>query len=181
MSGRESGINKNQHRILHTVEVDTGRCSLCEACARRCPTGALFVECSGGSLRLFFRSDRCDGCPGKQNCQALCPEEAIRLVSQEQPADAVTLPDALLLVQSEMLRCQYCGEYFSPVQKIKAVARRNRKHSEPIREYCPLCRRTNMVVHFIDEKRMPTGKAEYRSGKDILRRARERAETEKKK
>ncbi len=164
----------------YTVEVDTELCSLCEVCAHRCPTGALSIERDGKDLRLLFRHELCNGCPGGKICQEVCPEKAIRLVERGDTVPATGSMEVVILAQSEMLKCEYCGEYFAPVQKVSAVSKRSGGKKELIRNYCPLCRRTQMVVQFIDEKRMPTGKAEYRSGTDILRRAKDRAESEKK-
>jgi Pyruvate/2-oxoacid:ferredoxin oxidoreductase delta subunit len=176
-------MGEHEHRATHTVRVDVMRCSLCEACARHCPSSALFVDKSDGVLRLLFRPDLCTGCPSGRSCRDLCPEEAIRLVRQPQggvTAGRTAASGPVLLAESAMLQCRYCGEFFAPVQKIDVISKKSGKDREPNREYCPLCRRTNMVVRFIDDKRMPAGKAEYRSGKDILRRSRERREAEKK-
>jgi ferredoxin len=174
-------MRDKKHLLLFTVEVDTELCSLCEACAHHCPTGALSIEQIDGTMSLFFRRTLCHGCSGMRSCQDLCPEHAVRLFERKASASKTVPDDTVLLARSEMLQCQYCGEYFSPVQKITVISRRSGKKKEPIREFCPLCRRTNMVVQFIDEKRMPTGKAEYRSCKDILRRAKKRVESEKEK
>jgi hypothetical protein len=66
-----------------------------------------------------------------------------------------------------MARCTYCGELFAPICKLEVMARKGQeKH-----ERCPICRRTHLVVTFIEERRVPGSKAEYRSTRDILRRA----------
>jgi hypothetical protein len=71
-----------------------------------------------------------------------------------------------VLAASEMLRCSVCGAHFAPVAKLEAASHRRGDDADLIHEQCPLCRRTQMVARFIDEKREASGKkAEYRTGK----------------
>jgi len=141
------------------VEIDVAKCSLCEVCTRHCPPGALRSEQSGDTLFIMFKPELCDGC---QACLEHCPEDAVRLVR----ADAPPGKEESILVKSQMLRCSVCGTYFAPVSKLEAASRKKEDDLELISEQCPLCRRTQMVASFIDEKRKVSGrKAEYRTGK----------------
>jgi ferredoxin len=149
------------------VEVDGKLCSLCECCARDCPSGALQSSKDGDRLTLTFQSSLCTACAAGAGCEATCPEEAIsrRDGGTSAPEDRHELVDGQLIV------CSYCNESFGTVRKLERVASK-RSNEAPIQsELCPLCRRKHLVVKFIDEKRRPDAKAEYRSTYEILRRA----------
>jgi ferredoxin len=157
------------------VEVDGTLCSLCECCARDCPSGALRAAKEGEHLTLSFQSSLCTACPPGQGCEALCPEQAItrRDAGKDAPAERVQLVDG------QLIRCSNCGETFGTVRKLERVAAK-RSNQAPIQsEHCPLCRRKHLVVRFIDEERMPEGQAEYRSTYEILRRSGKLAPGEK--
>jgi ferredoxin len=147
-----------------TVELDEQACSLCEVCARECPTGALRLERSAETLGLIFAPGLCNGCPQGDSCQEICPEKAIVVRQTAQPH---VDEEPRVLLESRMVRCAYCGEPFAPLHKIEAIEKKGQaKH-----DLCPLCRRTHLVVSFIEERRAPGEKAEYRSAMDIIRRA----------
>ncbi len=152
----------------YKIELAASKCSLCELCARHCPSGALRIERGNGRLRLLFSSDACDGCPGGDSCVQSCPEDAILL--SDAPAGANPTSD-LLLIEGELARCSYCNAEFAPMAKLERLAEKAQTKHDLIRDLCPLCRRTQLVVSFIEQHRDPGGKAEYRSTKDILRRA----------
>ncbi len=146
--------------LFWQVNIDTNKCSLCEVCARRCQPGALESETKDSTLAILFLHELCDGC---RDCLTRCPEEAITLVQLE-AASADRGPKTL--AKSEMLRCTVCAGLFAPVTKLDAAAHRRDNDLDLIQEHCPLCRRTQMVARFIDEKREAQGKkAEYRTGK----------------
>jgi ferredoxin len=150
------------------VLLDGEGCTLCEACARDCPTGAIRLERSEETLSLFFDPSLCNACPDGDSCQAICPENAIRLVEiLEGAGDA----EESLLISSPLLRCASCGKDFAAAQKVDALSRKDRTHHRMIRDLCPICRRTQLVVSFIQEHRAPGSKAEYRSTTEILRKA----------
>jgi ferredoxin len=149
------------------LELDAARCSLCEVCARRCPSGALRVETRNETLWLVYRPALCQGCALEESCQALCPEQAIRLTGRQQPAAEAEV----VLLESAMMRCSYCGQPFSPARKLDALADKSQTGRDLVRDLCPLCRRTQLVVSFIETRRAPGSRAQYRSTKDILRRA----------
>lgn len=151
-----------------TVELDEDTCSLCEVCARHCPTGAIRLERMGDTIALYLVHGRCNNCGGEKTCEAICPEEAITIVGVDASADR---RGEVLLIQSKLIRCSYCREPFSPNKKLESLGKKG-LHHEVEKTLCPLCRRTNMVVKLIDEKMAPGKHAEYRSTKDIMRRAR---------
>ena len=142
------------------VEVDRESCSLCEVCARRCPSGAIRSEAASDTLVILFSHELCDGC---RDCLKSCPETAMTLVETEAPPDG---PKERVLAAGAMLRCSVCEAHFAPIAKLEAASHRRGDDADLIHEHCPLCRRTQMVARFIDEKRNAIGKkAEYRTGK----------------
>ena len=141
---------------------------MCVVCARDCPTKALTSEQGEEELHLYFTPGLCHGCLDRESCQVICPEQAIDL---RDDADPITDQDKILLVQSELLKCSFCGHCFAPLHKLQALARKGQTSHELLHDLCPLCRRTNLVVSFIQEKRVPGAKAKYRSTTDILRRS----------
>ena len=158
----------------YSVDHDKNKCALCVVCARNCPTAALRRDEENGQLSLYFNASLCDGCGGDPLCEKNCPEKAIVSVSLDAPAES---NDYVLLNRSEMVRCAYCNELFAPARRLEVVGKRaGQKHKEIEQRYCPLCRRTNLVVEFIEEHRAPGSKAEYRSATDIIRRAKNERE-----
>ena len=142
------------------VEVDADRCSLCEVCGQRCPTGAIRGELTDGSLSIVFNHRLCDGC---RKCVESCPEKAMSLAETEALTDS---PHERILATGGLLRCAVCGARFAPEAKLEAASHRRGDDAELISDQCPLCRRTQMVVTFIEEKRKTQGKkAEYRTGR----------------
>ncbi len=158
-----------------TVDHDKNKCALCVVCAKNCPTDALRRDVEGASLALYFNANLCDGCGGEALCEAQCPEEAIKSLPADKPAEESGF---VLLNQSAMAQCQYCDEYFAPIRRLEVIGKKGGEGHDVDQVYCPLCRRTNLVVQFIEETRAPGSKAEYRSAKDILRKAQKRIDSE---
>lgn len=150
------------------VELDASICTLCEACARKCPTGALYMERREGVSALHFKFAACIGCGGETHCVALCPEKAVALI--QGVASAERLED-VVLTEGELVRCTNCQEYFTPGAKLSSLKEKGLGHDVE-HSLCPLCRRTNLVVKYIDEKRAPGQKAKYRSAREIHRMSR---------
>jgi len=155
-------------RTPWVLELDAPRCSLCEVCARRCPSGALRVETRNETLWLVYRPALCQGCTLEETCQARCPEQAIQLTGRRHAAAET---EEVVLLESAMIRCSQCGQPFSPARKLDTLARKKQTRHEVLRDLCPLCRRTQLVVSFIETRRVPGSRAQYRSTKEILRRA----------
>jgi|GEM_PF-3051167 len=142
------------------MDVDADKCSLCEVCGQRCPTGAIRGVLTDGTLSIVFDHRLCDGC---RDCLESCPEKAMTLAETEASPDA---PSEKILATGEMLLCSICGERFAPEAKLEAASHRRGDDTNLISDQCPLCRRTQMVARFIEEKRESSGrKAEYRTGK----------------
>lgn len=147
------------------VELDQERCTLCEGCVRGCPTGALVLERGDCSLSLVFDATLCHGCPDGDSCEVTCPEEAISLSRGASSDGPVTL------VESPLITCSGCAKTFAAAHKLDALARAGRVHHKLVRDLCPVCRREQLVVSFIEHERVPGSKAEYRSTVKILREA----------
>jgi len=148
------------------VELDETRCTLCEACAKHCPTGALAMQQQAQRLRLTFDAARCDGCPGGNDCEDSCVEKAL---TRSERTGAAPAEGAVVLLAGDALKCAQCNEVFGSVRKLERVV--DKGHASVPSDLCPVCRRTKLVVKFIDEERMPEGQAEYRSTVEILRKA----------
>jgi len=146
---------------LWQVEFDAEKCSLCEVCGRCCPTGALRNEVTEETLAILFNPELCDGCGV---CVSRCPEDIMSLVRIEASSGVET---EQVLAKGEMLQCLQCGARFAPQSKLEAASHRRGDDFKLISEECPLCRRTQMVAVFIDEKRQEARgrKAEYRTGR----------------
>lgn len=158
------------------VDHDKTKCALCVVCARNCPTQALRREQEGNTLALYYNAGLCDGCSGEALCEKNCPESAIKSVR----ADSQVATGYQLLNQSEMVQCEYCEEYFAPVRRLEVISNKLTEGRKVNKAHCPLCRRTNLVISYIEEHRAPGNKAEYRSAKDIIRKANKRMEMEEK-
>ncbi len=148
------------------VEHDNTKCALCVVCARNCPNGAVRRDETGEDLLLYYNASMCDGCDGDKTCQTNCPEEAIKIVQVDSPPEN---DEHVLLMESKQARCEFCNELFAPVRRIDVVASKKATKHEIERVFCPLCRRTNLVVSFIEKYRLPGEKAKYRSQIQILR------------
>ncbi|MDJ0764405.1 MAG: hypothetical protein QNJ97_15620 [Myxococcota bacterium] len=158
-----------------TVAHDETKCALCVVCARNCPTAALRRDEEGDNLALYFNSGLCDGCGGNALCEQNCPESAIQAVEQAGTDEASGF---VLLSQSKMAQCDYCDEYFAPVRRLDVISNKHQKKGTVERTLCPICRRSSLVVDYIEQHRVPGSKAEYRSARDITRRANKRMKME---
>jgi ferredoxin len=165
---KSNADQKKGSKHAWTVELDADTCSLCEVCARHCPTGAIRLERTDDTIALHLVQGKCNNCGGKKNCEAICPEEAITIVELDKPSKK---RGEVLLIRGDLIRCSYCHESFSPNRKLETLGRKGLGH-EVNKTLCPICRRTNMVVKLIDQKMVPGGHAKYRSTRDILRQAR---------
>lgn len=164
----DHGASSDSLPKIWTVKLDIEACSLCEVCVRHCTAGAMRTETVGSVISLFHNPERCDGCAGAPRCQEVCPEDAIEVVGAEEVDEgAADRP----LLQGPLQLCSNCGELFAPSRKITTASSKGAENAERFRDHCPLCRRSDLVVRYIDEKRAPGGKAEYRHGRNLMRKA----------
>lgn len=81
-------------------------CTLCEACFRVCPTGALQIEENPGDWALTFQTDRCVAC-------AVCLEVCQPRVLDAAPSfDARPEQEAITLIRQTKQRCARCDRHF---------------------------------------------------------------------
>lgn len=94
-------------------------CTVCEACFRVCPTGAIRIEESPADWQLVFEADRCVAC---EACLEVCQP---RVLDAEAVFDARPEQPARVLLALSKQRCARCDRHFvSPVPE----------------ETCPVCR-----------------------------------------
>ena len=91
---------------LGAITVDRGKCTLCQACANLCPTGAIRYGAQPVP-RLSLAEEACVQCG---ICEAACPEDAIALAPRI--ASAETRRTVQLLHQGELARCPQCDAAF---------------------------------------------------------------------
>lgn len=94
-------------------------CTVCEACFRVCPTGAIEIEESPADWQLKFDSDRCVGCAV---CMEVCQP---RVLAADAIFDARPEQPAGVLLALSKQRCGRCDRHFV---------------SHTRQETCPICR-----------------------------------------
>jgi tetrathionate reductase subunit B len=138
------GANTHDTTTVHAslpgfghVTVDDDGCTLCGACTRACPTGAVAFDPGAGEL-----STRDLDCVSCGMCVAACPEQALHL----EPAPAATVLDRRVLVSDEMVPCSGCGAPHLPARLLdharRVVAASGRPPTRASRQLdrCPACR-----------------------------------------
>ncbi|OHC64087.1 MAG: 4Fe-4S ferredoxin [Rhodocyclales bacterium GWA2_65_19] len=102
------------HEALPAFDISIGPgCTVCEACFRVCPTGAISITENPGDWALLFQRDRCVGC-------AVCLE-----VCQPQVLDATAIFDLTPdqpprpLISLAKQRCDRCDRFFVSPQPEK--------------------------------------------------------------
>ncbi|MCS7107156.1 MAG: 4Fe-4S binding protein [Acidilobaceae archaeon] len=122
------------------VQIKEELCTLCEACARYCPTGALRIE-RGESVVLRLVRDECIGC---SKCQWVCPENAIEKVPWR-----FSTPYERVLVSSPIARCERCGRELEAERLIASVERRLRAAGAVVAlknlRLCPNCKAESIL------------------------------------
>lgn len=118
------------------LEVDEKACTLCSACERACPTGALRII---DESRLILLRDDCIGC-GK--CAKICPEGAIKSIEW-----ILSRPEQRELARSEMAHCVKCGKPIGPESLISWVERRLAATGAPARNVrlCQECKALSLL------------------------------------
>ena len=84
-------------------------CTLCEACFRVCPSGALEIVEDPGHWALTFQADRCLGC---QVCLEACQP---RVLDAEASFDARPGQPPTTLISRTKQRCSRCDRHFASV------------------------------------------------------------------
>jgi len=94
-------------------------CTVCEACFRVCPTGAIQIDESPADWQLKFQADRCVAC---EACLEVCQP---RVLDADAGFDARPERPARVLLALSKQRCTRCDRHFvSPAPE----------------ETCPICR-----------------------------------------
>lgn len=81
-------------------------CTLCEACFRVCPTGAIQIEQNPHDWALTFQIDRCVAC---EVCLEVCQP---RVLDAQPSCDARPGQPAMTLIKQAMQRCARCDRHF---------------------------------------------------------------------
>jgi len=99
---------------LGAISVDRGKCTLCQACANLCPTGAIRYG-EQPVPRLSLVEEACVQCG---ICEAACPEDAIALAPRITHAE--TRRNVQLLHEGELARCPQCDAAFISARLLDA-------------------------------------------------------------
>lgn len=81
-------------------------CTVCEACFRVCPTGAIQIEETPADWKLKFQTDRCVAC---EACLEVCQPQVL---SAEASFDARPDQPARVLLELSKQRCKRCDRHF---------------------------------------------------------------------
>ena len=127
---------------LGTIQVDERRCTLCSACARICPTGAIDYsdERATGLARLSFLEELCVQCGA---CANGCPERAIELAPRI--ASLEIRSNRRAVAEDPLARCADCGAGFVAGKLLAVNVRRAENSGTPMAaveqlKRCPDCR-----------------------------------------
>ncbi|MFC2171726.1 ATP-binding protein [Acidobacteriota bacterium] len=128
------------------TELDKDKCSLCEMCARKCPTGALTLNPAGDIEQLLFTARLCDSCSGEVLCEIHCPEDAIKVI--EGKGGSPMPADERVLFEGEMAACKGCGQYFMPLLKLETLLKQSKIEEQDYQRFCPACRRQHLITNY---------------------------------
>ncbi len=101
---------------LGGVTIAADACTLCGACVRICPSGAL--EFAGSTARIAFTEQPCLQCG---LCRNVCPEKAVTLTPRLL-VSAAARQAPRIAAEAELFACNECGAPFAP----RALVERSR-------------------------------------------------------
>ncbi len=97
-----------RHPALPLAELELAEgCTVCEACFRACPTGAISLDESPTSWALVFRADRCVGC---EVCAEVCQPGVL---GSAEVTDATPGRPRQILHALSKQRCARCDRFFA--------------------------------------------------------------------
>ncbi len=136
-------LDSSSARLLGVkdVSVDPESCTLCDNCAKWCPTGALSISRSDGSTALRFDPEACIGC---DVCVNVCPESReangakVRAISTR-PSQGSLEPRVLF--EDGNVYCRDCGAFVGTRRTLEKVRRTLEERGLPVDdewlERCP--------------------------------------------
>lgn len=117
---------------------DASACTLCGACADRCPMRALTMRQEGSVRALAFAHAVCSGCA---DCVPACPE---KILSVEASCDVTALAaPPVVLARSPLVRCARCAAEVGPaamIRRVHALLGRRAADAAGHPALCPQCR-----------------------------------------
>lgn len=100
---------------LMQLQLHSG-CTLCEACFRVCPTGALQIDENPGDWSLTFQAERCVGC---QVCLEACQPRVLDACTDTRFEKSQA---PIRLIERVKQRCGRCDRYFASASPQSACA-----------------------------------------------------------
>jgi len=130
---------------MGAVRIHAEQCTLCAACVRICPSGALAL--AGSMSKLAFTEQRCLQCG---LCAHVCPEKAVTLEPRLlYSAQARQTPR--VVAEAEMFACTGCGKPFATRAMIERSRAMMASHpmfqgeQAKLMTLCPDCRQRAMA------------------------------------
>ncbi len=114
--------SNNLPDVSYEAEINNEVCTMCESCAKWCPTTALTIDYTNEMERLSFDPDKCIGC---KICINVCPEgdnacssgnKAIKIF----PAKEVK-HEVKELMKDEIVKCRVCGSIVGSRKSLNLV------------------------------------------------------------
>lgn len=109
VAGRKDGepFRVTMHEALPALDITIAPgCTVCEACFRVCPTGAISITENPGDWALVFQRDRCVGCAV---CMEVCQP---RVLDAAAAFDLTPDQPARTLLSLAKQRCKRCDRFF---------------------------------------------------------------------
>jgi len=133
---------------LFDIHVDDEKCTLCEACVRKCPTNALEIEKDEEAVRLVFNPVECIGC---RMCDLNCPEDAIN-IRRGIDLSKYSRDSHSVLVEDSMAHCINCGKPIGPERTIRVLESRMKEAGidEDYIKSVRLCKTCKSKIYFKD-------------------------------